>query len=126
MNEESIRAIEEYKAVQRDTMPVASEYIVKLKNGVNMAIEKFQIGESEEGINLSSYIEEGLQWLMKVANLTKDVQYEEMNEVIMSKKLDMFVDAYESKDYTLMGDILEFEIKPLLEVWEKVINAVKC
>ncbi|NMM61285.1 hypothetical protein HBE96_00925 [Clostridium sp. P21] len=126
MNEESIRAIEEFKTVQRDTMPLASEYVAKLKNGVDMAINKFQSGENEEGINLSSYIEEGLQWLIEVARLTKDVQYEEMSEELMSKKLDMFVDAYENKDYTLMGDVLEFEIKPLLESWEKVINAAKC
>ncbi|WML35486.1 hypothetical protein [Clostridium sp. OS1-26] len=126
MNEESVRAIEEFKTLQRDTMPTASEYVVKLKNGVDMAINKFQAGENEEGVNLSSYIEEGLEWLMEVARLTKDVQYEEMDEVLMSKKLDMLVDAYENKDYTLMSDVLEFEIKPLLESWKKVINAVKC
>lgn len=114
----------EFITMQRDTMPIALEYIIKIKSGVDDATEKFQKGGNEEAINLTSYIEEGIQWLIEVATFTKDVQDSNMDEKLMSQKLDMLVDAYEDKDYALMGDILEFEIKPILNEWEKIIAIV--
>ena len=114
----------EFITMQRDTMPIALEYIIKIKSGVDEASEKFQNGKNEEAINLTSYIEEGIQWLIEVATFTKDVQDSNMDEKSMALKLDMLGDAYENEDYTLMGDILEFEIKPILNQWEKVISIV--
>jgi hypothetical protein len=116
--------VQEYVTMQRDTMQDAIKYMIKLKPGVIRAIERFREGKNKEAINMSSYIEEGLQWLMEVARLTKDVQSENMSEADMENKLDMFIEAYKNEDYTLMGDILEFEILPLLEKWDNVINIV--
>ncbi len=109
--------------MERDTMQTANEYMIKLMQGVVATIQDFRAGNNEEAISKASYIEEGLQWMSEVARLTKDIQCEEMDEVLLSEKLEMLVDAYENEDHNLMGDVLEFEIHPLLEQWHSVIKA---
>lgn len=114
----------EFINMQRDIMQTAKEYLIKFLPGTNEAIEAFRQGKNEVGVNICSYIEEGLVWLMEIVRLTKDVQPEEMSEESMKIKIDMLVDAYENEDYTLMGDILEFEIRPIVEKWDKIIKTV--
>jgi hypothetical protein len=114
----------EFLSMQRDSMQMAKEYIDKFLPGIDKATESFRLGNNDEGVEICSYVEEGLQWLIEIARLTKDVQSEEMDEALMEEKSDMLVEAYENEDFTLMGDILEFEIKPILTKWNAVIKGV--
>ena len=49
--------------------------------------------------------------------LTREMQPENIKEQELVEKFPLLIDAYENKDFVLISDVLDYEIKPILEKW---------
>jgi hypothetical protein len=117
--------VKEYIEKQYETIEIAKPYVDKMKNGIQEAIKLFEEGKNNEAVEICSFIEEGSSWLSEVARLTKDIQSKNLEETELDSKIDELAEAYENEDYTLMSDLLQYEILPIIIEWEKVITAVQ-
>jgi uncharacterized protein YicC (UPF0701 family) len=112
----------ELKQQQIEAMQTASEYIENVIAGVNSAVEKFQAGEESEGSNLVAALVDGLDWLFQVIVRTREIQEEPIETDEMNEKLKELIEAFENGDYILVGDLLEYEVLPILESWSEGIK----
>jgi hypothetical protein len=114
----------EYLEKQYETIEMAKPYISKMKNGIQEAIKLFEEGKNSEAVEICSFIEEGSNWISEVARLTKDLQSKELEETLLDSKIEELAEAYENEDYTLMSDLLQYEILPIITDWNEVIKNI--
>lgn len=98
-----------------EALKTASEYVEKLKAGVLTISDKINNGKEKEAFDLMAYLSDGLEWLMQVIILTKDAQKEEIDIEQLNEKLRKVVEALNNEDFTLVGDMLQYEVLPVLE-----------
>lgn len=109
-----------------EILKTASEYIVNLKIGINKAIKCYQEGQENRGGNLIVSIAEGIQWLSEAICLTSDIQIYPIYFQTMNEKLNEVVKAFENGDYTLIGDLFEYEILPIIDdIEEKIKESIQ-
>jgi hypothetical protein len=109
---------------QFETLQSVKEYMVNLINGIEKAVEYFQIGEEKKGCDLISPIADGIQWMSEALLLTKDIHHQDIELVAMNEKLKEIVEALENDDFILIGDLFEYELKPIIEDIQRNINKV--
>jgi uncharacterized protein (UPF0210 family) len=105
-----------------EVLQTADEYIVKLINGINMCIENIKQNKQDDAINLISYIVEGIDWLNEVATLTKNIQYENMDEELMKNNLQRISEYSNMVENEKILKSLSEEILPLLNTWQGIIK----
>jgi hypothetical protein len=112
--EEALEQTFQYGGQLADTCPAISDH--------------FQQGRTDEGISLLKQFIEGMQWISYALHLTQHLQQERGASIDLNHLptvLDPLVNALENKDYGLVGDILNHEVRPLLETWsEELAKAV--
>ncbi|MFB3901885.1 MAG: hypothetical protein ACE15E_00390 [Acidobacteriota bacterium] len=80
----------------------------------------FQLGQFDEGIALLKRLLEGLGTVSEAIQLTHPVQAEKGLSLDLSAlplTLKPLVEALEHQDYGLAGDIVCYELRPLLDSW---------
>lgn len=100
-----------------ETSREIEEYIPKMIDGIDIFIKKIMSGEEAEANSVLSNIFEGLEWIIQAVKLTNRFIQGDMEEENLLSKLPLLIDAYENKDMILVSDILDYEIKPILEKW---------
>ena len=105
-----------------EALQTADEYLDKLKNGINKAINLIEEGNESRGCNYIADIAEGIDWVVKVVILTSDIQKEKIDYNSINEKLSEVVEALENEDYILLGDLFKYEILPLLDTIHKQIK----
>ncbi|WP_026888257.1 hypothetical protein [Clostridium beijerinckii] len=105
-----------------EVLETASKYIVNLKMGINKAVEYYQEGRENEACNLIIPITEGMEWLNNAIRLTSEIQKEPISFDVMNGKLVEVLEAFENSDYILVGDLLEYEIMPIIQRIEEIVN----
>lgn len=105
-----------------------NKYMVRLRLGVQAAYENFQCENIGIGAEMLSQCIEGLQWVMEAITLTSELHNEEIDVNDLNGKLNEIVEGFSNEDYVLIGDLLEYELSPILEQWQLVVNNVveKC
>lgn len=93
----------------------AYNYIDNLKKGIEDLSERINKGNEEKGLTLIPLISDGLEWVTKVIELTKDVQKEEVSTGDLNEKLKEIIEAIDNEDYILVGDLFNYEIIPILD-----------
>ena len=73
--------------------------------------------ENGDSKKLLADIFEGLDWIARAVSLTNKFRPGKMCEYELIDKLPELIQAYENSDYVLIGDILDYEIRPVLEKW---------
>ncbi|MGK0469235.1 hypothetical protein [Clostridium sp.] len=109
---------------QFETLQSVKEYMVNLINGIGKAVEYFQAGEDRKGYELISPITEGIQWMSEALMLTKDIHHQDIELQAMNEKLKEIVEALENEDFILIGDLFEYELKPILVDIQNNVNKV--
>ncbi|MGL4874041.1 MAG: hypothetical protein ACRC30_05250 [Clostridium sp.] len=92
----------------------ANEYIDKLINGINGVCEKIHNDEQEEGILLLPQIVEGLEYIFKIIELTRDILDNIEYDKAVTPYLEEIIEGMENEDYTLVADVYEYEVIPVL------------
>lgn len=111
---------------QIEVLKTADEYLDKLKSGISKAVNLFENDKQEEGCDYLALISKGIEWIVEVVSLTKESQKEEIEIQNINEHLESIVEALENEDYTLVGDLLNYEVLPILEnVHEKIKESVK-
>jgi hypothetical protein len=89
----------------------------------------FQFGRNNEGIEMLRSFLDGIGCISQAIHLTQPVHQEKGLKIDLSELPDVLeplVEALENQDYGLVGDILTYEVAPILEKWsselEKSIN----
>lgn len=103
-------------------LETVEEYIDILKKGILETAGYFQNGEEYKGNVFIPDITEGIQWIIDVIILTRDVQVETIDVSELKENLQEIVIAFESEDYILIGDLFEYEIVP---IFEEIQNKIK-
>ncbi|GLC32334.1 hypothetical protein [Clostridium omnivorum] len=107
---------------KQEALVTASEYIVNLKLGLKKTAEFFQNYDETKGSALLYKVIDGLYWIMDVLVYTKIVSDEEVVEI--NDNFKKVVNAFENEDYVLIGDLLFYEVMPIMDNIEIKIN--KC
>lgn len=100
------------------------EYLPRLRNGLSEVAALLQEGREGEGINLFIDSIEGLEWFSSVLaaavcfreGLVTDNDHENL-AVRYRHMLGDLLGAWENRDIVLIGDLLEFEIIPVIEIF---------
>lgn len=100
---------------QMEALRTANEYLDNLIGGVKKVANYIEQGEEEKGVELISYIADGIEWLLSAVNLTQEVHEGSVNIGAINEKLEEIVEALENEDYVLVGDLFNYEILPILE-----------
>lgn len=105
---------------KQEVLFTAKNYIKNLKLGIKEAAELFQSYDEGKGSAVLYEIIDGLQWISEVIVVTQLVTDEEI--IQMNEKLKEIVDAYENEDFILIGDLLFYEVLPIIDEIELKIN----
>ena len=95
-----------------DLLTTLNTYLSRLIPAVQECAGHYQSGQINDGSNLLLNIVEGLSWVIKAAAgaQMQGVEIEDINT-----KFNEIVQAFENEDYVLVGDLLEYEISPVLQ-----------
>ena len=104
-------------------------YGEELKDACSAISGHFQSGRRDEGVALLKGLLEGIGCISQAIHLTQPIHKETGLNIELSELPDVLgplVEALENEDYGLVGDILSYEVSPVLDKWslelEKAIN----
>ncbi|EKQ51132.1 MULTISPECIES: hypothetical protein [unclassified Clostridium] len=104
-----------------EVLRTTDEYLDKLKKGIEDAVNLIQEGNEIEGIKNIIPVFEGIEYISQAINLTREVQEEEIELEDLNAQLREMIEAFENEDYILLGDLLNYELLPILEeIHEKI------
>ncbi len=100
--------------------------ILEIKNSINELLinlciriddicNGFKINNTMDNDRIINLIDD-MNVLSEGINIIKDY-YSSIDILELTEKLNMLYPAFESKDYNLFADTMEYELKPLLEYW---------
>lgn len=112
---------------QFEVLLTVNEYIKRLIIGIEQNIVLIRgSGIDECGDNLAD-IFDGLQWIYDALKLTSSVQSEEIDIEEIDGFLEEMLEAFQNEDFILMSDLFEYEILPILNKWDGIIDSsIKC
>lgn len=102
----------------------AKEYIPKLQDGLHSISRDIYSGKEHNALKLIPYAFEGFEWLLNTMTLTFDIHGTAIDMEKFNKFLNEMVNAFESEEYLLVADIIEYELSNEIEVWNNVIRKV--
>lgn len=116
--------MDEHGQLMRETLEQAEEYIPKLINGINVIANELRTGMENEAASMLNDAIDGLEWINDAVNLTIDfwVNKAVIEADALKDPLAMMAEAMQNRDHILLADVLDYEIKPVLEDWLKTIN----
>lgn len=98
-----------------EALKTAAEYIDNLKNGIGTLVEYINQGNYKSGVSLIPQIADGIDWLVQLINLTNDLHKGKACIGNINENLEQIIDAIDNEDFTLVGDLFNYEILPVLE-----------
>lgn len=107
---------------QFETSQNVKENMVNLINKIEKAVKYFHEGEDRKACELIAPIADGIQWVSEAMMHTKNIHHQEITLQVMNEKLNEIVEALENEDFILIGDLFEYELKPILEDIHKMLK----
>ncbi|AUM96507.1 TPA: hypothetical protein LA742_002313 [Clostridium botulinum] len=98
-----------------EVLNTAKEYMTNLNNAIIKSAKYLQNGDYFNGTNLIINITDGLEWIVQLITLRKDIYEEDMEVNKLMDNIKEVVEAFENEDYILIGDLLQYEISPIVE-----------
>lgn len=108
-----------------EVLITAKDYLDRLIPGIEETANQLRSGSENEGSRTMVDIVDGLHWLADVIMLTTDQQKTKIDYMEIVPFFELMNEALENLDYVYLGDLLEYEIVPILERWRtKLIHTV--
>ena len=98
-----------------EVLQTANDYMNNLKDGIVNLANMIQEGKEQEAITIIPQVVDGIEWIVQVITLTKEVQKNEIGVEALNDQLQEIIEALENEDYILVGDLFNYEILPILE-----------
>lgn len=108
--------------MQREALTTANEYLFNLRNGVEETVTLFEQEQYSKACNMVASIADGIEYIEKIISLTKNVLIKELDNNKLNNILNDIVKAIENEDFVLVGDLLNYEILPILQEIHNVIQ----
>ncbi|QXM05173.1 hypothetical protein [Crassaminicella indica] len=109
--------MKEQEILVKETTEELNTYLPKMINGIENFVEYVMQSKEQDAQKLLPVIFEGLEWIAQAIYLKNRIKQGTMKEQELVEKLPLLIDAYENRDFILISDILDYEIKPILEKW---------
>lgn len=113
-----------------DLLLTMNDYLSRLIPGTREIADCFYGEESNIAWEQFSSVTEGLQWLFEANNAIShagiaDVDYRDIKEKFTALELNIgaLSEAFQNKEFTMVGDLLNYEICPNLEDIQRMIGA---
>lgn len=103
-----------------ESKDILYDYLLRLIPAIGKCAGYYQTGRIADGSNLLVEMIDGLNWVIAVT--AKDKVMEDKNIGEVNTMLAETVKALENQDYILAGDVLEYEILPLMQ---EIMNKLK-
>ena len=98
----------------------------RLIEGVSDLASNFQEGKEAVGLKKLPEIFDGIQWIIEALTELKKVCIDlQFSEEDITKVFREFEGALQIRDYVLIGDLLDYEIKPYLINWLENIESLR-
>lgn len=98
-----------------EVLQTANEYLNNLKNGILRLVELMQQEKDQEANLLIPQISDGIDWILKAVELTRDVQKEYIKSDDINEYLEAILEAMENEDIILVGDLFNYEVLPIID-----------
>lgn len=99
-------------------------YLNKLENGIEDIIEKYQAGDEGQGNRMMIQVIDSMAWIIEGISSTREIQEEKIDVDKINEHLKEIITAFENRDYILLGDLLEYEINPIIDDWKNQIEPI--
>ncbi len=110
------------RKIKMELLQDMQEYIEKLIKAIETTGQKFEEAKPAEAYEILGHMAEGLVWLTQGVTAYKDnVEDLDIETARLNELLGEMVDAMESQDEILIMDLLEYELKEVLEEWNDVL-----
>ena len=111
-----------------ETMEEARNYVSRFLDGLDSIVESFLKGREDLAFRDYPHFIEGIGWLMEVLRLTepyctaRGLKFGSLYQV--NQILAEMVEALENRDYVVVGDLMNYEIKPIVEGWNEKLKSL--
>jgi len=105
--------------LMKETLEEAFHYTGRVIAAIDDINSDLQTENQEKVMKFMVDLADGLKWLTDALTLTGSIQRNPVNTAELDGSLNEAVSAVGNKDYVLLGDILNYEVKPLLESWRE-------
>lgn len=119
----------------REALETGRTYLPRFREAMEQSGHLFQEGREGEAVSLFNQLLDGLEWLGSLVDSMELVTRQDLAELpdaehicrasasfrTLLRELQV---AFENADYVLMGDLLTYELTPLLAEWENIVLAV--
>lgn len=110
------------KEQQQEVIQSAYEYLPRFKQGISELAQQIKINTTSKERETITQVIDGIQWLLEVFKLTKEIQKTPIQVTDITPLLQEMSEALENDDMVLLGDLLEYELLPLADQWEKQLE----
>lgn len=111
-----------------ETLIEANSYIKKVSLGINDIADNFMAGREDIALGGCVNLIDGLKWLIDVVELTQSVrerigvEFPSLDNI--KGILQELTNAFENSDYVLVGDLLNYELNPIIEDWKDCFELI--
>lgn len=109
--------------LMKEVVESAIDYLDRVIIGIEGINEDFQRGREDRATSSIVQLVDGIQWLLQVIEGTREIQGDATIDASqINPVFNQLIEALENMDYVLLGDLLEYEITPVMKEWrEKLI-----
>ena len=104
-----------YREEKLSLLKTMIEGIENVNLYIDAIANKFYEGDEKSACEGLTFVAEELQWIFKGLGIISDIVNTDEINTSISEQLVAVVEGMENEDYILVGDIFNYEIKPLLE-----------
>jgi hypothetical protein len=112
--------MEEQERLMQDAIDQAYRHTLELQSICASAGAEFSAGQDQEGMAHLRHILDGIGCIAQAIHVTTDVQRTRGVQIDLThlpEVLEPLVEALENRDYTALGDLVHYEVEPVLSEW---------
>ena len=99
-----------------EVITTATSYMDNIINGIELIVNSYRGGDYYKGKEHMKDLVEGLLWLNEVLAYTKS--FHSINPLELTGIFNEMITAFENTDTVMLSDLLEYEVLPVIEVWQ--------
>ncbi|HSR51315.1 MAG TPA: hypothetical protein VLV83_10840 [Acidobacteriota bacterium] len=112
--------LQDQKKEMEDILSQVRDYVARLAEGCTLVRQDFQQGEHALGQKRLAEMLDGLGWVTKAFMVSSPVLQEHdigLSVEELPGALRPVLEGLQNQDFGLVGDVLEYEVQPILEDW---------
>lgn len=100
----------------------AERYLGVMQDAVQTMIDDLKLEDTDNIFHMLGMLSEGIEWLLTVFELTKEIQVEEIDTSEINDTVATLVEGMENKDWMLLTDCLEYSLLEQVVEWKRLVR----